>query len=64
MDYNEWKLKLIGVIVGDNRVDVELKINEINCVLCDDCEYPRMFKEGDSPEEVWADEVDSIVDAL
>jgi hypothetical protein len=65
MTYEEWKLKLINLIVEEDRVrgNNKWKLDEIKCVLSDDCEYPQRFNIGDTPEEVWQDEIDAIADS-
>ena len=65
MTYEEWKLKLIKLIVDQDFGEYGslLKIQEINCVLVDDCDYPQAFKDGETPEEVWQGEIDAIGDS-
>ncbi len=66
MTYEEWKLKLIRLIVDEKRVKEQTgkwKLSEISCVLNDDCDYPQGFKEGDTPEDIWQGEMDSIRDS-
>ena len=65
MTYEEWKLKLIQLIINETRIkgdDLDgWRCGEISCVLNDDwtCEYNH----DDSPEEVWQGEIDSIADS-
>ena len=64
MTYEEWKLKLIELIVNEKRVRGSIyKLCEITCVLSDDCDYPQRFKDGDTPANVWQDEIGSIADS-
>ncbi len=64
MTYEEWKLKLIRLIVEEVRVrGTVYKIDEIGCVLNDDCEYPESYKQGETPEYVWQGEIDAIADS-
>jgi hypothetical protein len=59
--YEQWKLELIRLIVDETRVrGVRYKLDEINCVLNDDCDYPQAFKDNETPEEVWQGEIDAI----
>ena len=64
MTYEEWKLQLIRLIVDEKRVNgLRYKIDEINCVLNNDCEYPQSYKDGETPEYVWQGEIDAIADS-
>lgn len=66
MTYEEWKLKLIQLIVDEKRVIDETGTflrDEISCVLNDDCDYPKLFKDGETPEDVWQGEIDAIGDS-
>ncbi len=64
MTYEEWKLKLIRLIVDEKRVKGSVyKIDEIKCVLSDDCDYPQLYKDGETPEDVWQGEIDAIADS-
>ncbi len=64
MTYEQWKLKLIELIINEKRVrGIRYKIDEINCVLVDDCDYPKLFKDGETPEDVWQGEIDAIGDS-
>jgi len=64
MTYEEWKLKLIRLIVEETMIKAQLyKIDEIRCVLNDDCDYPTVYKNGETPEEVWQGEIDAIRDS-
>jgi hypothetical protein len=64
MTYPEWQLKLIQLIVDETRVKGnDYKINEIKCVLSDDCEYPVAYFSDETPEEVWQGEIDAIGDS-
>jgi hypothetical protein len=50
LTYDQWKLKLIQLIV-DETIDLGsfLKLEEIKCVLSDDCDYPKSFIDGETP---------------
>jgi hypothetical protein len=64
MTYEEWQLKLIRLIVDEKRVKgSRFKIEEIICVLNDDCDYPQAYQDGELPEEVWQGEIDAIRDS-
>jgi len=64
MTYEEWKLKLISLIIDETRVrGIRYKINEIKCVLNDDCDYPKSYKEGETPEGIWQGEIDAIAES-
>ena len=66
MTYDEWKLKLIQLIVDEKRVIDETGTfmrDEINCVLSDDCDYPKLFKDGETPEYAWEEEIGAIADS-
>lgn len=64
MTYEEWKLKLISLIIEETRVrGTVYKIDEIRCVLNDDCDYPKFYKEGETPEDIWQGEIDAIFDS-
>jgi hypothetical protein len=65
MTYEQWQLKLIRLIVAETRVkgNKAWKLDEINCVLNDDCDYPQLFKDGETPEDVWQGEIDAIGDS-
>lgn len=64
MTYEEWKLKLISLIINETRVKgLAYRIDEIACVLNDDCEYLESFKQGITPEEIWEGEIDAIADS-
>jgi hypothetical protein len=62
MNYEQWKLKLIEIIVGEKRIDEFTKIQEVQCVLNDDCDYPSLYKDGDTPEDVWQNEIEALAD--
>jgi hypothetical protein len=65
MTYEEWKLELIRLIINETKIidTVTFLRDEINCVLNDDCDYPKLFKDGESPEDVWQGEIDAIADS-
>jgi hypothetical protein len=65
MTYEDWKLKLIKLILDEDLGDNSsfLKIQEISCVIQDDCEYPESYKNGETPEDVWQDELDAMNDS-
>ena len=61
MTYEQWKLELICLIVDETRVrGMRYKLDEINCVLNDDCDYPKSYADGETPEYVWQGEIDAI----
>ncbi len=64
LTYDQWKLKLIQLIV-DETIDLGsfLKLEEIKCVLSDDCDYPKAFLDGETPEDIWQGEIDAIGDS-
>jgi hypothetical protein len=63
MTYEEWQLKLIHLIVDENRVkgNKAWKLDEIHCVLTDD--FQDSFAAADTPEEAWQGEIDAIGDS-
>ena len=67
MTYEEWKLKLIELIVNETRIKgtvrqvLTWKWDEINCVLQDD--YKQGFEDGATPEDIWEGEMDAIYDS-
>ena len=64
MTYEQWKLELIRLILNEKRVSGQVwKLAEISCVLSDDCDYPKSYKDGDTPKEVWEDEIGAIYDS-
>ena len=56
MEYLEWKLKLIGVIIID-KVDERTKFAEIDAVLSN--AFKDSFEVGDTPEDAWDGEKSS-----
>jgi hypothetical protein len=64
LTYDQWKLKLIQLIV-DETIDLGsfLKLEEIKCVLSDDCDYPKLFIDGETPEDIWQAEIQAIGDS-
>ena len=64
MSYAEWKLEIIKLIVSEKRVrGARWKLDEINCVLVDDCNYEQLYKDGETPVDVWQGEIDAIADS-
>jgi hypothetical protein len=64
LTYDQWKLKLIGLIVDTNiKRGNFLKLEEIKCVLSDDCDYPKLFADGETPEDIWEGELDAMRDS-
>jgi hypothetical protein len=68
MNYAEWKLELIKLIINEKRIKGTLtqklawKFDEIEFVLNDDCDYPQDYKNGETPSDVWQGEIDAIAD--
>jgi hypothetical protein len=63
MTYSEWKLKLIELIVNDERLRLAGKLNWIKCALDDDCDNPQSYKEGKIPEDIWQRIIGAICDS-
>jgi len=61
--YFDWKLKLIGCIAHEKKIESGLKVEEIKCVLRDDGQYQDNYLDGDLPEEAWDGELGSIADS-
>ena len=59
-DYRNWKLETIQIIVNDGRVSPEIKVEEIKCVVKNDGSYPESHQDGDTPEEAWEAEFESL----
>ena len=56
MNYTDWQLELIKVIVNDPIFDQPNKAmnGEINCVLNND--FKESYESGDTPQEAWESE--------
>jgi len=63
LTYQHWKLKLIEIIIAETRINPVIKIEEIKCVLSDDCDYPDSFHQGETPEDIWRGEIDAMKDS-
>jgi len=60
MNYVEWKLKLIEVIVNDKQFDSDFRISELEPVFNDS--YKDSFDNGDTPEDAWEGELEAVAD--
>jgi len=65
--YEEWKISLIECIINEPLMKArnwsKLKLDEIRCVINDDCDYPQLYKDCEEPCDVWQGEIDAIRDS-
>ena len=59
--YEEWGFELIETICADKRVDAELKVQEIKCVLDKNGPYLVNFEDGDEAKEAWEGEYEALL---
>lgn len=60
--YETWKLAIITLIIRERTVRGNVwKISEVNCVIDDD--FLENFNDGDTPEDAWLGELESICDS-